>query len=171
MLNGVQVIKYDTYSDNRGTFKKLFSIKLFELQDQFSLQESFITSSIKGTTRGMHIQSGDSANWKIIVILQGLIFDVLTDLRKDSATYMQSYCQYLGNDSALLVPPGIAHGFQSIEESTLLYMSNKLHDPIFDLGFNVNSLESKWPLDFTIQSVRDSLLPSLNEFKNYTFNE
>jgi dTDP-4-dehydrorhamnose 3,5-epimerase-like enzyme len=84
---------------------------------------------------------------------------------------LQSYCQYLENTDTLIIPPGIAHGFQSIEQSTLLYMSNKLHNPTFDLGFNVKSLEIKWPLDFSIQSVRDSRLPSLKDFKELVFDE
>jgi dTDP-4-dehydrorhamnose 3,5-epimerase-like enzyme len=58
----------------------------------------------------------------------------------------------------------VAHGFQSIEESKVLYLSNKSHDPILDQGFDVKSVPIEWPLDFNIQSNRDKSLPTMENF-------
>jgi len=112
----------------------------------------------------MHIQVGVSANHKIISVVKGVIFDVLVDLRKNSETYRNINQFELTAGNTFIVPPGVAHGFQSFEESTILYLSDKSHQPMLDQGFNVKSLPIKWPLDFAIQSDRDIILPTLDDF-------
>ena len=149
--------------DGRGTFIKIFS-KNWNGFDSVELEESFVTKSIQGTTRGMHIQVGPTANWKIISVIEGQIFDVLVDVRKNSKSYMDTTQRYVSNGTTIVLPPGIAHGFQAIENSTLIYFSSKAHNPKYDLGFNVKSLLIDWPLNFNIQSERDRNLPDVNDF-------
>ena len=112
----------------------------------------------------MHIQIGVSANYKIVSVIKGVIFDVLVDLRKNSETYRNINQVELTAGNTFIVPPGVAHGFQSFEESKILYLSDKSHQPMLDQGFNVKSLPIKWPLDFAIQSDRDITLPTLDDF-------
>lgn len=124
----------------------------------------FLTTSIKGVTRGMHLQIGDSENWKIISVIEGYVFDVLVDVRKNSKSFLGINKHFLESGMSLLLPPGVAHGFQAIESSTLLYLSSKSRVEGLDVGFNVQSLPIDWPLNFEIQSERDIHLPSLNLF-------
>lgn len=163
MISGVEYFSLHEISDNRGNFIKLYSSR-WNLASTFNLEESFMTTSSKGTTRGMHIQVGSSANLKIISVLSGEIFDVLIDLRKKSETYRSIKHIRLTTGNTFIVPPGVAHGFQSIEESKILYLSNNAYQPILDQGFDVRSLPIKWPLDFSIQSDRDRSFPAMEEF-------
>lgn len=163
MINGVEYFSLDELNDKRGSFTKLYSSN-WQSATSIRLEESFLTTSIKGTTRGMHIQIGMSANYKIISVIKGVIFDVLMDLRKNSETYQNINQVELTAGNTFIVPPGVAHGFQSFEESKILYLSDKSHQPMLDQGFNVESLPIKWPLDFSIQSDRDISLPTLDDF-------
>jgi dTDP-4-dehydrorhamnose 3,5-epimerase len=163
MIIGVEYFSLNEIGDNRGNFVKLYSSK-WNLARSTNLEESFITTSLKGTTRGMHLQIGDSANLKIVSILSGEIFDVLIDLRQKSKTFRSINQVRLAAGNTFIIPPGVAHGFQSIEDSKVLYLSNKSHNPILDLGFDVKSVPIEWPLDFNIQSARDKSLPTLEKF-------
>ncbi|MGC8068973.1 dTDP-4-dehydrorhamnose 3,5-epimerase family protein, partial [Salmonella enterica] len=75
--------------------------------------------------RGMHFQHAPHAEKKLIRCLAGRVFDVVLDLRKGSPTFLQWRGVELaaGDDRALLVPEGCAHGFQVLEAgSSLLYL-------------------------------------------------
>ena len=163
MINGVEYFSLDELNDKRGNFTKLYSSN-WQSATSIKIEESFLTTSIKGTTRGMHIQIGVSANYRIVSVIKGVIFDVLVDLRKNSETYRNINQVELTAGNTFIVPPGVAHGFQSFEESKILYLSDKSHQPMLDQGFNVKSLPIKWPLDFAIQSDRDITLPTLDDF-------
>ena len=163
MIIGVEYFSLNKITDNRGSFIKLYSSK-WDLAQSTNLEESFITTSLKGTTRGMHLQIGESANLKIVSVISGEIFDVLVDLRQKSKTFRSINQVRLTAGNTFIIPPGVAHGFQSIKESKVLYLSNKSHVPVLDQGFNVKSVPIDWPLDFNIQSSRDKSLPTLENF-------
>ncbi len=163
MINDVIYYESNELIDVRGSFIKIFSTTWGGF-DPIQLEESFITRSIKGSTRGMHIQIKPTENWKIITVVEGHIFDVLVDLRKSSKTYLEINQKYIKSGGGILLPPGIAHGFQAIENSMLIYCSSRAREAQFDLGFNVQSLLVDWPLDFGIQSERDKNLPSMVDF-------
>jgi dTDP-4-dehydrorhamnose 3,5-epimerase len=163
MINNVTYFESTEIIDSRGSFLKVFS-KIWDGSRSIELEESFVTRSIKGSTRGMHLQVGPTENWKIVSVIEGHIFDVLVDVRKSSETFLNTNERYLKNGESILCPPGIAHGFQALENSTLIYYSSKTRDEQFDLGFNVKSLVIDWPLNFEVQSVRDKSLPHIDEF-------
>ena len=165
MINNVTYHHSNKISDNRGSFLKIFS-KNWDGTNSIELEESFVTRSLKGSTRGMHIQVEPTTNWKIISIIEGYIFDVLVDTRKNSETYLRINEKYIRSGTSIVLPPGVAHGFQALETSTLLYLSSKSRETQFDLGFNVQSLPIKWPMSFEIQSERDQNLPHINDFLN-----
>jgi dTDP-4-dehydrorhamnose 3,5-epimerase len=165
MIEGVEYFKADYIKDNRGYLSKKFSSSNARLRP-FDLREVFITSSKKGVIRGMHLQTGTSANWRFINILRGALYDVLLDLRKESSTYLEHRVQILepGRVESVLVPPGVAHGFQALEESQILYLTSTEYNPELDFGVNMNSLKIDFPLAVTAQSDRDMNLPKLSDF-------
>ena len=126
MISDVSYHDSDEIMDARGSFIKIFS-KNWKGFNPVELEESFVTRSIRGTTRGMHIQVGQTANWKIISVVEGRIFDVLVDIRKNSESYLDTMQKYVSSGTTIILPPGIAHGFQAIENSTLIYFSSKAH--------------------------------------------
>ena len=161
------VIYYDSNEilDERGSFIKIFS-KNWNGVTPLQLEESFVTRSKKGTARGMHIQIGPTANWKIISVIEGRIFDVLVDVRQNSRSYLSIEQKYISSGTSIILPPGVAHGFQAMENVTMIYFSSKAYDPEYDRGFNVKSLAVDWPMSFEIQSDRDKKFPDLVEFMN-----
>ena len=163
MINDVVYFESNAVIDNRGSFLKVFS-KTWIRSRSIELEESFITRSKKGSTRGMHLQIGPTENWKIISVIEGHIFDVLVDMRKGSETFLKTNEKYLKNGASFLCPPGIAHGFQAMENSILIYYSSKTWDQKYDVGFNVKSLIVDWPLSFGIQSDRDKELPYIDDY-------
>jgi dTDP-4-dehydrorhamnose 3,5-epimerase len=132
----------------------------------FTLEEAFISRSIKGAIRGMHIQIEEASNWRVIQVLSGEAFDVLLDLRKSEPTYQMTQINILSgiNPQILIVPPGVAHGFQAIEDTEMLYLTSHRYVPELDTGVNPLSIEVKWPLEITAISDRDKALPDLKDF-------
>jgi dTDP-4-dehydrorhamnose 3,5-epimerase len=109
----------------------------------------------------MHLQIERSENWRLISVIEGTIFDVLIDLRPNSETYNEVICLDLdfANRSTVLVPPGVAHGFQALSNCITMYVSSEPYDRSLDKGINIRSLSIKWPLDITHISDRDRCLP------------
>ena len=117
----------------------------------------------------MHVQLGKSESTRIIKVLSGEIYDVLVDLRNVSPSpKIQVKKMSSTRGDTLLVPPGVAHGFQAFSEATILYMSDSSHVPDLDSGVNPLSIGITWPLEISQISLRDSRLPNLEEFNNAT---
>ena len=69
------------------------------------------------------------------------------------------------NRSALYIPPGYAHGFQTLQtETEVLYMHSDVYAPELEGGVSVSdpSLDIAWPHPVRGLSDRDRALPNLN---------
>lgn len=166
-IGGVHSWNTRLYQDSRGTFEKIFSIENQELYSKFQLAESFITTSKQGVVRGMHVQLGQSKSERVIKVLSGEIYDVLIDLRElDSEPKIQTREMSAAQGGALLVPPGVAHGFQALTSATVLYLSSHVHVPELDSGVNPLSIGVEWPIEISDISTRDLGLPRLERYQN-----
>jgi len=165
-MRGVSLIDSFQSSDSRGSFVKILKHEEIAAVAQFKLEEVFFTASLKGTVRGMHLQVEQASNWRFIQVLRGDAFDVLLDLRHDEETFLQNQVNYLSADSpqTLIVPPGIAHGFQALTDVEIIYLTSHRHDPELDKGVNPFSLRINWPLEISSISERDLNLPSLEDY-------
>lgn len=119
-----------------------------------------------GTVRGMHFQHAPHCEAKLVSCVKGAVWDVAVDLRKGSPTFLQWTAQVLSaeNRRALLIPPGCAHGFQSIEDGAeLLYCHSHPFTPGADAGLNPQdpTLAIAWPQPITLISVKDRQQPLL----------
>ena len=114
----------------------------------------------------MHIQVEQASNWRIIQVLSGVAFDVLLDLRTDQPSYLTTQTNILSGSKpqTLVIPPGVAHGFQAIEETEILYLTSYRYVSELDKGVNPLSIGIAWPLEITAISDRDKNLPSLGDF-------
>ena len=166
-MRGVSLIESFQASDSRGSFVKILKHEVIQTTPQFKLEEAFFTASFQGTLRGMHLQVGQASNWRFIQVLRGAAFDVLLDLRHGEETYLQNQTNYLSADlpQTLIVPPGIAHGFQALTDVEIIYLTSHRHKPELDKGINPFSIGIDWPLEVTAISERDSNLPTLQEYK------
>lgn len=114
----------------------------------------------KGAVRGLHFQYPPYAEIKLVSCLQGEVFDVAVDLRRDSSTYLRWYGAKLTsqNRQSLLIPEGFAHGFQTLTENCeLLYLHTAAYQPESEGALNVSdpALAIAWPLVITEISERD----------------
>ena len=119
-IRGAFIISNYFHEDNRGLFVKPFTNIVDSLKElHFETNEIYYSISQKDVIRGMHFQCPPMDHSKLIYLTSGKITDVLLDLRKSSKSYKNHIAIDLSaHNSALFIPPGIAHGFLSKEENT-----------------------------------------------------
>lgn len=128
---------------NSDTFKTIFNKKMDFVQDNQS-------KSFKGVLRGLHYQIDPMAQGKLVRVLNGKIFDVAVDLRKNSDTFSKWFGIELSADNKkqLWIPRGFAHGFLSLDENTeVLYKTTNFYSPDHErtIIWNDKSLAINWP--------------------------
>jgi len=117
------IIEPAVFYDERGYFFESFNREKFEeatgqngafVQDNISLSEY-------GVIRGLHFQTGESAQAKLVQVLQGHVLDVAVDMRRSSETFGQWVAVELSaeNKRQLYVPRGFAHGFSVLSETAM----------------------------------------------------
>ena len=134
------------------------------LNDRISqINTSF--SEKAGTLRGLHLQSAPAAEVKIVQCLKGSAFETVVDLREDSPTYLRWFGVELNelDQRQLYVPEGCAHGYQALEDGTVVqYSASAPYSPEHEYGIrwddpaigmdwpmaplNVTEKDSSWPL-------------------------
>ena len=119
-----------------------------------------------GTVRGLHFQHPPHAETKLVSCLQGAVWDVAVDLRPGSPTYLQWHAEELSasNHRALLIPPGCAHGFQTLRADVqMLYCHSQAHAPHSEGGLHPQDprLGIAWPLPVHGLSLRDARHPPI----------
>lgn len=167
-LKGLYMVKPSLKSDERGWFARVYDQNLFGkigFPDAF-VQVNHSYSEKKGTIRGMHFQRHPHAEMKMVKCISGRIWDVVVDLRPGSATYLQHFGVELSEENKLmiLIPPGFAHGFQTLENGCeLLYFHSEYYHPESEAGIRYNdpALQIHWPIELSVISERDQLHPLL----------
>jgi dTDP-4-dehydrorhamnose 3,5-epimerase len=137
-------------------------------------QSSVSTNARAGTLRGLHLQSPQHSERKLVRCTQGSMFDVVVDLRPESPTYARWYAAELtpDNDRMIYVPEGCAHGFQTLDDNTHLgYDISVPFVPEAADGVRWDDPEFgiEWPeppAAGRIISARDSALPLLSEWSS-----
>jgi dTDP-4-dehydrorhamnose 3,5-epimerase len=129
------------YPDTRGTFEEQFKASLIvnELGREFPVLQVNQSVSKKGAVRGIHWTAGLNGQAKYVSCVQGLIWDVYVDLRKDSTTYGQWGSELLSSESgkSLLLSEGIGHAFLALEEGTVVnYLCTSEYAPLADRTIN-----------------------------------
>lgn len=153
-LRGAYLLELNLHQDERGYFARTFCANDFAAH---GLVHKYVQCSTsfnlhKGLIRGMHYQAAPYQETKVVRCTQGAIYDVLIDLRPDSATYKKSYGITLtaSNGKALYIPKDFAHGFQVLQNnSEVFYMMDTFYVPesareISPFSEEIHSL--KWPL-------------------------
>jgi dTDP-4-dehydrorhamnose 3,5-epimerase len=155
-------------ADARGSFMRLFCANDFAEAHgtRQIVQINWSYTAAAGTIRGMHFQEGADADAKWVRCVEGRVWDVIVDLRRDSKTFLQWTAVELSADNfrAVFIPEGCAHGFQSLEpDSRLLYLHTAFHNPAAERGvaFDDPRLAIAWPREVSLLSERDRSLPSV----------
>jgi dTDP-4-dehydrorhamnose 3,5-epimerase len=168
----VILIETRRFGDDRGFFMETYK------QEEFAangIHGPFVqdncSHSAQGVVRGLHYQIPPHAQGKLLVVVQGEIFDVAVDIRRHSPTYGQWVGAVLSarNGRMLYIPSGFAHGFCVLSESaTLTYKVTDVYMPAYEQGIRWDdpTVGINWPVTDPILSVRDKQLPSLADVEN-----
>ncbi len=171
-LKDCYLIEPRIFTDERGYFMESFNERTF--QNQTGIAVHFVqdnqSKSSKGVLRGLHYQTGIFSQAKLVRVLEGEVYDVVVDIRPDSATYGQQYGVILSaeNQKQLFVPKGFAHGFLVLSETaTFFYKCDEFYNKESEAGiiFNDPELNIDWqfPASKLIISEKDKVQPL---FKN-----
>lgn len=167
-LKGLFIVEIKRFEDPRGLFANTFHRDTFKKQVLATdwEQSSVSFNKDKGILRGLHYQLPPKEQIKLVRCSRGAVFDVAVDLQKDSETYLQWFGIELTQDNykALYIPPGFAHGFQTLEENTeIFYQIAGEYAPKLERGIRWNdpTLKIQWPIPSPILSEKDSALPHL----------
>ena len=124
--------------------------------------------SKRGVIRGLHFQLNPHAQSKLLRVLDGVILDVVVDIRTGSPTYGKTFSVELSseNKKQLFVPVGFAHGFCVLSEmATVLYKCDDFWNKEAEGGirFDDPALNVDWglPKDQLILNEKDWELPTL----------
>ncbi|GLU28173.1 MULTISPECIES: dTDP-4-dehydrorhamnose 3,5-epimerase [Brucella/Ochrobactrum group] len=167
-IDGAWSIEPERLTDERGWFARVYCESAFEergMETRYP-QHSLSFSREKGTLRGLHYQNEPHSETKLVTCLQGVIWDVLVDLRTDSPTYRHWTGLELSaeNGVELYIPKGCAHGFQTLTDGVLLrYMISTPYAPDFATGVRYDdpTLGIPWPDMPSVLSEKDKNWPHL----------
>lgn len=173
---GLYIIEPDVFSDQRGFFMESYNTLTFH---KLGIDHTFVQDnqslSNKGVLRGLHFQKEPHAQTKLVRALDGLILDVVVDLRKNEPTYKKTFSIELSgeNRKQLLVPKGFAHAFSVLSETaSVLYKCDATYNKSSEGGirFDDPELNIDWglPADQLVLSPKDESLPLLKDL-NYFF--
>ena len=169
-LAGAFVIDLERREDDRGFFARTYCQREFEEHglNPAVAQCNLSYSRRSGTLRGMHYQTGDAAEAKLVRCIRGAIHDVIVDLREGSPTYLKHFGVDLSarNHRALYVPEGFAHGFLSLMDDTeIAYQVSTFYAPGQERGLRYDdpALGIPWPAEITSISEKDASWPLLQE--------
>jgi dTDP-4-dehydrorhamnose 3,5-epimerase len=152
---------HESYQDFRGAFTRMIDVQSFGLPASIRVEQvNHSRTSRKGTVRGLHVQLPPAQEWKLVTCLKGSVLDVVVDLRGESASFGQWTSTTLSSDvtATVVIPPGCAHGFQSLEDETeLLYVHTARYDSGLQGRLNPFSpqLNIPWAIDVTSISPDD----------------
>lgn len=168
-LKGCFIIEPKVFEDQRGYFLETFNQNRFN--ELIGAQVNFVqdneSASTKGVLRGLHYQTGEHAQAKLVRVIEGMVLDIVVDLREDSKTYGDQFAIELSasNKKQLFVPRGFAHGFIVLSDTaTFSYKCDNYYNKASEGGiiYNDKRLDIDWQLpesEFII-SEKDLELPT-----------
>lgn len=159
-LQGLLLIEPRVFGDERGFFFESYNEKVFNEATGTSprfVQDNH-SKSVKGVLRGLHYQLPPRAQGKLVRVVQGEVFDVAIDIRKDSPTYGQWVGEVLSadNNKQLWIPPGFAHGFLTLSDTAeFLYKTTDTWSPEHERAilWNDPTLNIEWPLNGMVPTL------------------
>ena len=170
-INDLYILEPKVFGDERGYFMESYNKNTFiELGLDYDFVQDNQSKSKKGVLRGLHFQK-KYPQAKLVRVLEGEVFDVAVDLRKDSSTYGKWFGVILSaeNKKMFMIPRGFAHGFVVLSESaTFTYKCDEFYHPEDEGGlmWNDKDINIEWPIDFEpLLSEKDKKHPSLKESK------
>ena len=152
-IPGVLILEPKVFGDERGFFFESFNQQRFH--EAVGYEVTFVqdnhSKSAKNVLRGLHYQLPPKEQGKLVRVVQGEVFDVAVDIRKESPTYGQWVGVTLSaeNKKQLWIPPGLAHGFLTLSDTAeFLYKTTDYYAPELErcIRWDDSTLKVDWPL-------------------------
>lgn len=165
-LDGAWLINASAHHDARGEYRSIFNRNEFETHGLIGVfaEAGVAVNPTQGTVRGLHFQKPPYAQAKLVRCVQGVIYDIIVDLRPDSLTYLQHCGVWLHSTkpAMLYVPKGFAHGYQTQFPNTVVeYHMSDVHMPAYAKGVRYDdpSFGIELPSAPTVILERDASYP------------
>ena len=174
-IQGLMVLTPKIFTDNRGYFYESYNKHTFaELGITTEFLQDNESFSFQNTLRGLHFQKSPFAQAKLVRVLEGSVWDVAVDLRKNSPTFGKWYGVELSaeNKKQFYIPHGFAHGFSVLTPTAKFYYKcdnfyNKASEGA--ILFNDKELNIDWHIDLSKAVLSEKDLKNLS-FANYKEN-
>ncbi len=174
-IKGLVIYDPKVFSDDRGYFMESYNKQFFDSNSNIScnfVQDNESYSSY-GTLRGLHYQSGEHCQAKLVRVIEGLVLDVAVDIRTNSPTYGEYVSVELSgeNKRQFFVPRGFAHGFVVLSDKALFsYKCDNYYSKASEGGirFDDENIAIDWKIDHKdiLLSDKDAILPKFKEHKD-----
>ena len=158
------------FPDHRGFFKEIYKRTDFLANGiPYDFVQANVSTSRRGVVRGLHYQLRPMEQGKLVIVIRGRIYDVAVDIRKGSPWFGKYAAAELSEDNhlALWIPPGFAHGFQALEDDTVvLYLVTKEYSPQHErcIRWDDPEIGIDWPIkENVILSEKDKKGTPLRE--------
>ena len=169
-IEDVILVKPKVFGDNRGFFMESYKkSEFFNNGITVEFNQDNHSKSTAHVLRGLHYQTKEFAQAKLVRCSKGRIYDVAVDIRPDSKTFGKYVKVELSEDNKnmLFIPAGFAHGFVVLsDEAELLYKASGEYNPDADRGilWSDKEINIDWEIDFEpILSEKDKVQPRLCE--------
>ena len=171
-LDGCFVIEPKIFNDERGYFLESFNENTFQngIGQQVHFVQDNQSFSTKGVLRGLHYQTGDYAQAKLVRVLQGEVLDVAVDIRPNSKSYGEHVSVLLSAEkqNQFFIPRGFAHGFLVLSDTaTIFYKCDNFYNKESEGGiiYNDPTLNIDWQFSEAalIISEKDAVLPTFDK--------
>ena len=169
-IEDVILVKPKIFGDNRGFFMEAYKkSEFFQNGITVEFNQDNHSKSTKHVLRGLHYQTREFSQAKLVRCSKGKIYDIAVDIRPNSKTFGQYVKAELSeeNKNMLFIPAGFAHGFVVLsDEAELLYKASGEYNPSADRGvlWSDKDINIDWGIDFEpILSEKDKVQPKLSE--------
>lgn len=170
-IEGLLIFEPRVFADDRGYFFESYNQRIWE---EAGLSVQFVQDnqarSTRGVLRGLHFQTGEHAQSKLVRVIEGAVLDVVVDIRPQSVTYGQWYSIQLSADNKrqLFVPRGFAHGYLVLSETAeFAYKCDNYYHKAAEGGIRYDDpgLNIDWQFDLNqvLVSDKDKILPYLTQ--------
>lgn len=165
-IAGLWLLRTLPVADARGSLTRLYCADTLQqvAPGVRFVQTNHTLTHRRGCVRGLHVQRAPALDHKLVRCLRGAVYDVAADLRAGSPTFGQWFGIELHGDLQLLIPPGVAHGFQTLRPGVeMLYQHSAAYAPQHEAGVRHDDphLAICWPLAVSELSERDRSHPLL----------
>jgi dTDP-4-dehydrorhamnose 3,5-epimerase len=149
-IPGLVIVEPKVFGDARGWFFETWQAQKYK---EAGIDASFVQDNMsyskKGTLRGLHMQKPEQG--KFVQVVDGTIFDVAVDLRKESPTFGKWYGLILSseNKKQFWIPEGFAHGFYVMSDTAIFtYKCTNYYNPKGEISvlWNDPDVGIEWPI-------------------------